>query len=398
MARAAGIPQNERSLRMRKRALGVALGVAVISATAFAAMAAGASAKTVWLCYPGHHPDPCTPGLSTTVFSPTLKKLSVEHPQAVKHPAIDCFYVYPTVSGQKTGNSNLHIDPEEKSIALYQASRYSQYCRVFAPMYRQTTLAGIGAPGTAPPKPPPDPKIALADVHNALKLYLEKYNQGRGIVFIGHSQGSFVLREVLAKDVDPKPAVRKLLVSAILLGGNVLVKKGHDIGGDFQHIPACHSATQTGCVIAYSSFDQPVPTASLFGRPRTVAGVKPKPGTAVLCTNPAALGGGTAPVDFITPEAPFDPKSILNAGIAILGLTTPNASTVWVDVPHGYKAHCSSANHANVLEVTAFGGAKLPNPSPTPEWGLHLLDAQITLGNLIEDVKSEAAAFLRHSR
>ena len=63
-------------------------------------------------------------------------------------PAIDCFYVYPTVSGQTTGNSNLQIDPEEKSIALYQASRYSQYCHVYAPMYRQTTLAGIGAPGT----------------------------------------------------------------------------------------------------------------------------------------------------------------------------------------------------------------------------------------------------------
>jgi hypothetical protein len=265
-------------------------------------------------------------------------------------------------------------------------------------MYRQTTLAGIGAPGTKPPNPPPNPALGLADVRAALQTYLAKYNHGRGIVFIGHSQGSFVLRGVLAKDVDPKPAVRKLLVSAILLGGNVLVKKGSDIGGDFNHIPACHSPSQLGCVIAYSSFDQPVPTPSLFGRPSTVAGVKPKPGTQVLCTNPAALGGGTAPVDFITPEAPFDPQSILNTGIKILGLTTPPASTVWVDVPRGYRAHCSSANNANVLQITAFGGAKLPSPSPTPDWGLHLLDAQITLGNLVSDVKTEAAAFLRSGR
>ena len=43
-------------------------------------------------------------------------------------------------------------------------------------------------------------------------------------------------------------------------------------------------------------------------------------------------------------------------------------------------------------------GAKRPNPSPTPEWGLHLLDAQVALGNEIADVKTEAAAFLRSGR
>ena len=64
-------------------------------------------------------------------------------------------------------------------------------------------------------------------------------------MLIGHSQGSFVLRSLIAKDVDPKPAVRNQLVSAILMGGNVLVKKGTDIGGDFKHIPACHSASSS---------------------------------------------------------------------------------------------------------------------------------------------------------
>jgi hypothetical protein len=68
----------------------------------------------------------------------------VTHPKQVAHPAIDCFYVYPTVSDQKTGNANLHVDPAERSIALYQAARYSQYCHVYAPMYRQVTLDGIG--------------------------------------------------------------------------------------------------------------------------------------------------------------------------------------------------------------------------------------------------------------
>ncbi len=367
---------------MRKIVGGIAVLIGLVMGLA---LAPGASAKTVWLCFPGHHPNPCTPGLSTTVYTPTLKKIRVDHPKAVKNPSVDCFYVYPTVSGQKTGNANLHIDPVERSIALYQAARYSQYCKVYAPIYRQVTLAGIGQ-GT--PTTKPNHKIALADVRQAFATYLKKYNHGRGFVLIGHSQGSFVLRSLIAKDVDPKPAVRQRLVSAILLGGNVLVKKGRDIGGDFKHIPACHSAQQVHCVIAFSTFDQTVPAQSKFG-------VSTTPGTQVLCTNPAALGGGSAVLNPIGPSKPFDPTSILSAGIKLLGLTFPHPPTVWWTSPGAYRARCSSANNANVLQITALRGAKTPNPSPDPTWGLHLLDASVALGNLIADVKSETAAFLR---
>ena len=316
--------------------------------------------------------------------------------QAGAAPGDRLLLLYPTVSGQKTGNANLHIDPEERSIALYQAARYSQYCRVFAPMYRQVTLAGIGL-GT--PTTKPDRALPLADVRSAFRTYLAKYNHGRGFVLIGHSQGSLVLRALIAADVDPKPAVRALMVSAILLGGNVLVKRGKDVGRDFLHIAACRSPTQLGCVIAFSTFDQPVPTPSLFGRPGTTAFGKPAPSDdAVLCTNPAALGGGSAPVNPIFPSQPFYPKSPLSAGIAILGLTQPHPPTVWSREPGSYRAYCSSANNANVLQISAMGGAKTPHPSPTAEWGLHLLDANIELGNLIAVVKREAAAFVASAR
>ena len=58
------------------------LSVAVAAVCAVGTQAA--SAKVVWLCKPGAHPDPCTPGLSTTVYSPTLNVLRVIHPQAVR--------------------------------------------------------------------------------------------------------------------------------------------------------------------------------------------------------------------------------------------------------------------------------------------------------------------------
>ncbi len=380
-------------MRRTRVVASLAAAAAVVCLSAFVAPVAGA--RTVWLCLPGHHPDPCAPSLSTTVYTPTLKKVGVEHPRRVGKPAIDCFYVYPTVSGQPTGNSNLVIGPAERSVALYQAARYSQFCHVYAPMYRQVTLVALGTTA-AKPTTPPNPALGLADVRAAFATYLKKYNHGRGFVLIGHSQGSAVLRELIRLDVDPKPAVRRHLVSAILMGGNVLVKKGSDVGGDFRHIPACHSATQLGCVIAFSTFDQPVPPDSLFGRLTALPGTPPPPkGTVVLCTNPAALAGGSGPLTPIFPTAPFYKGSSLYAANLALKLRTPHPHTVWWTEPGAYGARCSSANGANVLEISPRHGAVKPSPSPTPAWGLHLIDANVALGNLVVIVNAEVAAYVR---
>jgi Protein of unknown function (DUF3089) len=385
----------ERGADLRRARVVVVWMVVTVVAGAFAfAGAAPAAAKgTVWLCLPGHHPDPCTPGLSTTVYSPKLEKLRVTHPKRVKHPTIDCFYVYPTVSDQKTPVANLHIDPTQMSIALYQVARYSQYCRVFAPMYRQATLAGISTPGTtANPPTPAQAAEGPADVAAAFKTYLKKYNHGRGFVLIGHSQGSFVLRGMIAKLVDPKPSVRTRLVSAILMGGNVLVKNGSDVGGDFRHVPACHSVIQLGCVIAFSTFDAPPPPDSYFGRTSGRLGTANK-GVHVLCTNPAALGGGSGKLDPVFPSKPFAPGSTIATGNKLLMITQPMPRTVWGSIPGAYGGRCSSAGGANVLQIRPLDGAQTPHPAPTPEWGLHLLDGQVALGNLVKVVKSEAAAF-----
>jgi hypothetical protein len=355
------------------------VGMAVLAACVFGAAAPPSSAKTVWLCRPGLVPDPCTPGLSTTVYSPALKRIGVVHPTQIAHPAIDCFYVYPTVSGQRTGNANLHVDPAERDVARVQAGRYSQLCRIYAPMYRQVTLVGLIGQGSAPAHP----GIALADVRAAFRTYLQKYNRGRGFVLIGHSQGTFMLRQLIAKDVDPRPSVRLGLLSAILLGGNVLVRQGRDIGGDFRQIPACRSATQLGCVIAFSTFDEPVPPGSIFGRPLPALGSKTHTGDAVLCTNPAALGGGAGRLDPI----------FQSGGIGALGSSPPPASTVWASVPRSYRAFCSMANNANVLQIAPLSRAPKPPEVLGPTWGLHLLDANIALGNLVSIVSTEARAF-----
>jgi hypothetical protein len=334
--------------------------------------------------------NPCQPGFKTTTISPTGEVGQAENVKADKKPAADCFYVYPTVSDDKTTNSDLSIDPEERSIALYQAARYSLHCRVFAPMYRQITLQALFSGETVTPQ---ESDLAYDDVVAAWKTYLAKYNDGRGVILIGHSQGTFVLRQLIHDYVDPKKSVRKQLISAILLGGNVLVKQGSTTGGDFKNIGACESPKETGCVLAWSTFNAPVPADALFGHATTGFGGAPATGDQVLCTSPADLGGGgSGQLHSVYPSEPFAPGTTIGAATQAVGTPDPAVSTPWI-VSDAYTGGCSSADDANVLQIAPVGGAPTLNPVPDATWGLHLVDANIALGNLTDIAAKEIKAY-----
>jgi hypothetical protein len=66
-----------------------------------------------------------------------------------------------------------------------------------------------------------------------------------------------------------------------------------------------------------------------------------------------------------------------------------------VAVPGSYRARCSTANGADVLQVTALHGAPTLKASPTPGWGIHLTDANIALGNLADIVRGQARKYVK---
>ena len=378
------------------RRVGIVIGLALalgclLSPSAFAAKKPKKQVRdtTTWLCKPGIPNNPCEPGFDTTLLSPTGQVIGTQSVKPDRKRKFDCFYVYPTVSDDNGANSDLSIDPEERSIALYQAARYSLHCRVFAPMYRQVTLQGIG--GSIPPEAR---QIALDDVLAAWKTYMGKYNRGRGVVLIGHSQGTFVLRSLVNRVIDPKKKVRRQLVSAILLGGNVTVPEGGTVGGDFKNIPACRMVKQSGCVIAFSTFDAPVPADARFGRPSGFVPGLPTTGD-VLCTNPAALGGGSALLTSVFPTEPFAPGTTIGLATGLVGVPMPTgATTPWFQA-QGYVGACDSSNDADVLQISPVGGAPDLNAIPDATWGLHLVDANIALGNLTDDVAGQAKSWLK---
>ena len=343
---------------------------------------------TVWLCKPGLANNPCAGNLDATVVDASGRATLQRNPLPAD-PPIDCFYVYPTVSRQSGTNANLRIDSEERAVALAQAAQFSRVCDVYAPMYPQLTLAAISRPGGITPA---GALKAYAGVSAAFADYLANYNHGRGIVFVGHSQGASMLIALLKYQVDNDQTTRGRLVSALLLGGNVTVQKGRTIGGDFANIPACQSSTQTGCVVAYSTFDTTPPANSFFGRP--TSSLNPFAQNAadlqVLCVNPAAMGGGAGK---LVPYFPTSGLSTLLGG----GVKVPAANTPFISYPDEYSARCESAGGATWLQLTRTSGASDQRPTlraaQSPQWGQHVVDVNIALGNLVELVATEAAAF-----
>lgn len=346
-----------------------------------------------WLCRPGRQ-DACAADLTTTIVEAN-GKLTQEKFKAEANAPIDCFYVYPTVSTDTTPNSDMNAGPEELRVVQHQLARFGSQCRVFAPLYRQVTLTALRANMAGKPMAA-DRLLGYNDVLDAWKYYLEHDNQGRGVVLIGHSQGSGVLTQLIKNEIDGKP-IQDRIVSALLLGTNVPVPKGKDVGGAFKQMPLCRAANQTGCVIAYVTFrdNVPPPANSLFGR---VLG----DGMEAACTNPAALGGGSGAL-----------KAYLGTGSNLVSTATPHGwvkpavsiNTPFVGVPGLLTGTCVANEKGSYLAVTVHANPADPrtdeiagdvviNGQVQANWGLHLIDANVAMGNLVEVVRQQAKAYL----
>ena len=360
--------------------LGVcAIGLASCSNTGGASVVRPDSSGTVWLCRPGIRHDPCTASLQTTVIGPNGSEHAVTYEPA-SDPPIDCFYVYPNITHQRTGNANLEVDPQETAIAELEASPFSRVCRVYAPMYREATGEGGGTKVE---------QIAGESVQSAWRDYLEHYNDGRGVVLIGHSEGTYQLGNLIIGQIEQNAKARSLLVSALLIGGNLPVRTNGLLLFKDQQIQPCRSETQTGCVIGYDSFSTPPPSNSIFGRQPAGAGHAVE----TLCTNPASLSGDGGTLDSLYRiQLPTeDVAGSTTEGIFGSPLTAP---TPWIEFDGQYSARCVQSNGASVLMVTAHDHAPALTAAPSAAWGLHLDDPNVALGNLVTLVQSEAGAYV----
>jgi Protein of unknown function (DUF3089) len=339
------------------------------------------AAGTVWLCRPGLPHNPCTASLRTTVISGNGSARVVDY-QPARNPPIDCFYLYPNVTHQHADNANLDVDPQETAIAELEASPFSRSCRVFAPMYREATGES---------KSEASYQIALHSVEAAWNDYLEHYNDGRGFVLIGHSEGTGLLGHVIIDQIEHDAAVRRRLVSALLIGGNLPVGTNGQLLFEDRQIQPCRSDRQIGCVVGYDSFSAPPPANALFGRqsPASLGGQAVE----TLCTNPASLSGGPGGlVSLYRTQLPTEAVAGSTAQ-GIFASHPPTSSTAWIEFDGQYSAQCVHRDGASVLLVTARHHAPALTAAPTAAWGLHLDDPNVALGNLVAIVHAQAEAY-----
>jgi len=363
----------------------------VLAAAAAAAMPNNYGLGQNWLCRPDRR-DACTVSRDVTAIAPD-GPMSTTAFTSAKASEADCFYVYPTVSFDTTGNSDMVANDEERRVIEAQFARFGSQCRTFAPLYRQVTLTALrslmqGTPIVA------DRELNYADVREAWRHYLANDNGGRPYVLIGHSQGTGLLKRLLAEEIEGKPVAARML-SAMLIGNNVLVPAGKTVGGDFKVTPLCTTASQSGCVVAYVSFRAATPPAANARFART-----DKPGMEVACTNPAALAGGSVPLTAIFP-AGRSWEMARNTGPWV---KSGEVKAAYVAVPGLLTGQCIKRDGANYLAITVNADPADPRADDIPgdvvigttvlaDWGLHLIDVNLAYDDLVRLVPQQYAAW-----
>jgi hypothetical protein len=344
------------------------------------------SKDSSWLCLPGRA-DSCSTPLPTTALNANGYG-SVGPSEVASDPAVDCFYVYPTVSSDGALNSDMSPGREEKLAVETQFARFASVCRTFAPVYRQMTLAAVAA-YAAGANIDAAAKLAYGDVLAAWRNYVRTRNAGRPFVLIGHSQGSLMLQQLIAEEIETDPALAARMKLAILPGFNLLVPQGKLVGGTFKRTPLCSRAGETGCVISWTSFRDrnPPPQGAMFG-------YSDQPGMTVGCVNPALPGSK----DWVKLDSYWYTQSTLPVpGGPIRWSTEGQPSTPYVrteglvsgkcvnDGPRGYLS-IRTTHAPGDKRTDRVGGEVAVLGMFLPGWGMHLADVAEAQGDLIRAV------------
>ena len=197
---------------------------------------------------------------------------------------VDLFIVAPTVVLGEDGDANMDLANAEDRASFVgalnmQLGIYRDECRVFAPFYRQATLAMYDVGGAALEGAI---DVAYIDVAAAFEAFLAA-NPDRPLVLAGFSQGSeHVIR--LVRDYFGDDALRERLVAAYAIGWRMTAE---ECDATPWLRPAC-CADDTGVVVAFNSEDPEVEDSLIVPA-----------GTSTLAINPLSwlVSDAPAPAD-----------------------------------------------------------------------------------------------------
>ncbi len=175
----------------------------------------------------------------------------------------DVFYALPTIFSDKNSkNMYWHNAPEfqkkARIIATQDTGIFTEYCRVFAPYYRQAEFKLALMELTMQPDERTFTQRGISDIKNAFRHYLKYHNKGRPFILFGFSQGAIALLDMMKTELA-NPDINSRLVAAYLIGHPAMPKHFPQ----YPHLKTAQKADDTGCIITYNS-QAPGKIRSLF--------------------------------------------------------------------------------------------------------------------------------------
>ncbi len=225
---------------------------------------------------------------------------------AAEDAPVDVFYIHPTTFRSRN-EWNQKMDDEltnawtDVSTIARQASVFNACCRVFAPRYRQASFNDKNGGR--------DKALALAyeDISAAFDYFLEHFSKGRPFIIAGHSQGGYLVAELLEKKINGTPLADRMVAA---YGIGMAVAEG-EAKLRFPEIPICNSPDQTGCYLQWNALraDSDIDAMADRSEAYFVNRYGDMPGKQIVCVNPISFTGGEdlAPADQSKGAVPGSP-------------------------------------------------------------------------------------------
>ena len=167
------------------------------------------------------------------------------------------FFIHPTAylsSDHWTGTLNRNTATEENRqwTMANQASVFNLCCEIYAPYYREVSIAAYFEPDLNVSGPAID--FAYRDVARAFQSFLQQIPDDSPFIVASHSQGTLHGQRLLQEVID-KRHERHRLVAAYLIGGTI---HEHLFSSHYKNIDLCKTASDIHCVIAFDTWRENV--------------------------------------------------------------------------------------------------------------------------------------------
>lgn len=278
--------------------------------------------------------------------------------------AADLFIICPTVDLGTDGHTNMSLADEQIKANFVgalnmQRGIYDADCRMYAPYYRQATLADYTLP-TQEAAPYFD--LAYSDVRAAFMHYMQHENNGRPFVLSGFSQGAEMCLRLL-KEFGAADFVQDNMVACYAIGWRFTPQEAEE----YPYIQPAKCADDLGKVIIFNS-EAPEVTSSAI----VPEGVK------TFAINPLTWSCGTQKA----------PKT-LNAGACF----TDYSGAVVREMPQLTGCYIDSVR--GTLKVTDVDKKEFVPGLPLFSEGVyHIYDYQFFYRNLQQNVNLRIKTFM----